>query len=107
MLRLVVLVYGILALAGAVVLGLYHVWWIAIYLGINGVLVAGGVLFERGRYRHAPRQLTDRWEATGERFVDPTSRALIEVRYNPETGERAYVPAPDQRGVPDDDRRGN
>jgi hypothetical protein len=27
----------------------------------------------------------------GERFVDPTSGRLTEVRHNPETGERDYV----------------
>jgi hypothetical protein len=93
MLRLVVFLYGVLALAGAVVLAAQHVWWIALYLGVNGALVAGGLLFERGRYRPTPRQLTGHWETTGERFVDPTSGTMIEVRYNPETGEREYTPA--------------
>jgi hydroxymethylpyrimidine pyrophosphatase-like HAD family hydrolase len=32
-------------------------------------------------------------QTTAERFVDPTSGKLLEVRYNPQTGERAYVDA--------------
>ena len=31
-------------------------------------------------------------EATGERFLDPTTGRLMEVRYNPMTGQRDYVP---------------
>lgn len=57
-------------------------------LGI-GVLFAVGVLFER-HYRTRVDTNRGTWQKTGERFVDPTSGKLVEVRYNPQTGERDY-----------------
>ncbi len=57
-------------------------------LCIVGALVIAGLLFER-HYRPRVRQ-SDSWQATGERFIDPNSGKLIEVRYNPQTGERSY-----------------
>jgi hypothetical protein len=35
--------------------------------------------------------VSGQWELTGERFIDPTTKRLMEVRYNPATGQRAYV----------------
>jgi hypothetical protein len=55
------------------------------------VIIVAGVLFERGRYRARADREHDRWQSTGERFVDPTSGRLMEVRYDPESGERDYV----------------
>jgi hypothetical protein len=59
---------------------------------VLGVILAGGVLIERWRYR----PLTDDhpgqgWQATRERFVDPESGRLVTVFFNPATGERRYV----------------
>lgn len=62
-----------------------------IYLVVIGLVLAGGVLVERSRYRprasrpHALRP-------TGERFVDPASGVLTDVWEDPETGEREYRP---------------
>jgi hypothetical protein len=61
------------------------------YLFINGVIVVAALLFERGRYR-PPVSADSRWQETGERFVDPCTGILMKVRYNPQTGERDYVP---------------
>ena len=92
MLRKAILVYGILAIVGAVALALAGVVvGLVFYLFINGVIVIAALLFERGRYRPS---LTPggRWEETGERFVDPSTGQLMKVRYNPQTGARDYVP---------------
>lgn len=64
---------------------------VAAELGIVGLLILIGTLLER-RYRgrrSAPEAAG--WQSTGERFVDPTSGKLVEVRYNQQTGERAYI----------------
>jgi hypothetical protein len=53
--------------------------------------MVAGILFARGRYRTGVDRSHDRWQSTGERFVDPTSGRLMEVRYDPRTGERDYV----------------
>lgn len=95
MLRKAILIYGILAIIGAVALALAGVLvGLVFYLFINGVIVIAALLFERGRYRPS---LTPggRWEETGERFVDPSTGQLMKVRYNPTTGARDYVPVRD------------
>lgn len=66
-------------------------WFAALELGVFGALILIGTFLER-HYR-APRAAGRDWQTTGERFVDPTSGRLVEVRYNPQTGERAYVDA--------------
>ena len=92
MLRLAILAAGVAFLAGAVVLYLVRGPLIGVvYLGASGALMVAGILFARGRYRTGADRGHDRWQNTGERFVDPTSGRLVEVRYDPETGERDYV----------------
>ncbi len=59
-------------------------------LGV-GLLIILGTLFERWRYSHNDRHLDSRWQATGERFADPTTGKDIEVFYDPASGERRYV----------------
>ncbi len=90
MLRAAVLTIGALIIAGAIALALIVpiAWPVSAELGLFGVLVVAGTLFER-RYR--ARKAGAGWPATGERFVDPTSGKLIEVRADPATGARAYV----------------
>jgi hypothetical protein len=56
-----------------------------------GVILAIVLLFERRGYRPKVDRLAGRWEQTSERFIDPVSGHVIEVRYNPDTGERDYV----------------
>jgi cytochrome c biogenesis protein CcdA len=65
-------------------------WLAALELDVLGLLILGSLAFER-RYR-SRRQNDTQWQKTGERFVDPTSGKLTEVRYNSQTGERAYTP---------------
>ena len=88
MLRVIVIAIGAGCLIGA--LFLVHVVWVAaLELAIFGVLILVGTFFEK-HYR-ARRVAGRNWPSTGERFVDPTTGKLVEVRYDPSTGERAYV----------------
>jgi hypothetical protein len=58
---------------------------------VSGVVVTLALLFERRGYRPQVNRTKGHWETTDERFIDPSSGHLIEVRYNPESGERDYV----------------
>jgi hypothetical protein len=88
MLRALVLAIGVGCIVAALFIA-HQVWFAALELGVFGVLILIGTLFER-HYR-TRRAKGGGWESTTERFVDPTSGKLVEVRYNPQTGERAYV----------------
>ena len=55
------------------------------------------------RYRKHATNTGGRGGWTGECFVDPTGGRLIEVRHNPETGERDYVEADRNHGDSDPD----
>ncbi len=91
MLRLLLIAYGALCLVGAVVLFALHATLaLVVYLAVNGLLIVGGILFERRGYRPRISQTGADWQKTGERFVDPTTKREVEVYYNPQTGERDY-----------------
>jgi hypothetical protein len=90
MLRRALLVLGGLGLVGAVFCLLIKAYVAALYLSLEAGVMVLGILFERWRYV-APRTAgAGSWQATGERFVDPTSGKLVEVYFNPDTGERDY-----------------
>ena len=101
MLRRAIIAYGLLSLAIAVLLLLVvHAPIVPIvYLAVNGGVVTAALLFERRGYRPALDRSHGVWEASGERFIDPSSGQLVEVHYNPQTGQRNYVP------IPDDERK--
>ena len=90
MLRTSVLAIAALVIAGAIVVAIAMpiAWPASAEFGVFGALILVGTLFE-GRYR--ARKAGADWKATGERFVDPTSGKLVEVRADPTTGARAYV----------------
>jgi hypothetical protein len=91
-LKRLIIGYGVLAVAGAVVLAsLGFGSPIVLYLFVNGLIVIAALLFERGRYR-PPVTQSGPWQETAERFVDPSTGQLMKVRYNPQTGARDYVP---------------
>jgi hypothetical protein len=91
LLRRLIITYGILCLIGAAILLAIHVTIVlVIYLAVNGLLIVGGILFERRGYRPKVNQTAGNWQKTGERFVDPTTKQEVEVYYNPQTGERDY-----------------
>jgi hypothetical protein len=91
LLRRVLIAYGVLCIIGAVILLIAHVTIaLVIYLAINGLIIAGGILLERSSYRSNADRTQGKWQPTGERFNDPTTGQIVEVYYNPQTGERDY-----------------
>jgi hypothetical protein len=59
---------------------------------ILGLVLCGGVLFERAAYKPLEKVAPDaRFQRTSERFIDPETRAPITVFIDPKTGERKYV----------------
>jgi hypothetical protein len=56
-----------------------------------GVVVLIGTLFERWRYRDIEEPQNGRWQRTDEQFIDPSSGDVVEVMFDPSTGERRYV----------------
>ncbi len=90
-LRLGVLIFGGLLLVLALIHSTHPVaWGIAAYFGFYGLFIVAAIVFERSRYHPRINRLSGSWQATGERFVDPTTGCMMEVRYNPDTGERDY-----------------
>lgn len=73
-------------------------WQVSVQLGTFGVLILVGTFFE-GRYR-SQRINGGQWQATGERFVDPSTGTLTEVTFNPQTGERSYQASPNAEQFP-------
>ena len=92
MLRWVIIGYGILYVVGAaVLLFLIHASvFLVVYLAVNGLILVSAMFFERQRYRSRVDRTQGDFQLTGERFVDPTTERLMEVFYNPTTGEREY-----------------
>ena len=89
---------AILILIGLVLLGCglfaMRFWGLAGFPPLAaGVVLLLGTIFE-GRYRPRVRSGADGWEPTGERFIDPGTGKLVDVVYNPKTGEREYKDVP-------------
>ena len=92
MLRIILILAGLCALA----LGLFVLRYS--FIGALPPLAIGvalllGTIFE-GRYRPRVRSGADGWEPTGEKFIDPGTGKLVDVVYNPKTGEREYKDVP-------------
>lgn len=53
-------------------------------------------LFRKGGYKRQPLDVPPGpgWVRTEERFVDPSSGEMLDVWFDPQSGERAYVRAP-------------
>lgn len=83
---LLLLAGGALALAAGAAQGLPAL--------LFGALLTVGILLERRRYK--PAQKSAKGQATGERFVDPTTGELMEVWYDAASGERSYVKVEDK-----------
>ncbi len=95
MLRKLVLGFAILLL-GAGVLLLFAQPDNAFPLLLFGALLTLGTVFERWRYKQPKTPGAARGVATGERFVDHETGALMEVWYDAATGERSYVKVADK-----------
>ena len=95
MLRAAVLLFATVLTAIGVVLVLKGITVPGIQAGGIGILLILGTLFERWRYTRNDDSGARHWEATGERFTDPTTGKIVEVMYDPTTGERRYVEPPE------------
>jgi hypothetical protein len=62
----------------------------AIYLLFNAVVVILSLKFEKKRYKTKNTVLNSDWKETKERYIDSSSGKLMQVYYNPKTGERSY-----------------
>lgn len=62
---------------------------------VPGVVILAAMALERWRYRPDTTAGSDGWVKTDERFVDPETGRLMEVHFNPRTGERRYAEAAD------------
>jgi hypothetical protein len=93
MLRAVLVVVGGVALVSALVAAICRAPFpLVMWLTVIGVVLTGGILFERERYKPAvPGHPGPGWVATNERFVDPQSGEIVTVYYQPSTGERRYI----------------
>jgi hypothetical protein len=91
MLRTAVLLFATVLTAIGVVLFLKGITVPGIQAGGIGILLILGTLFERWRYTQSDESGGKHWEPTGERFTDPTTGRIVEVMYDPTTGERRYV----------------
>ena len=92
MLRSVVLGLGCLLLLGALVSAYWHLTPLSLELLVVGLVLAGGVAFERWRYKPSVQgRPAPHWQPTGERFIDPETGRAVEVYFDPASGERSYV----------------
>ena len=91
MLRKLVVIIAVALVLGGPWLMAIGVKGPGLYALVLGILTIAGTLFERWRYRKYEPAPGGRWQATGERFADPTTGKDIEVFYDPVSGERRYV----------------
>ena len=90
--RPALLILGAALLAGAAIGFLTGAGAAVWPIGVFGVLLLLGTLFERRHYRpilDAPPGPD--WETTGERFRDPASGATVAVWFHRGSGARSYV----------------
>ena len=92
MLRNVLLLIGLAALAIGALCLLVGADSPAYTLLIWGAILLAAVVYERFRYKPLARALPGPgWERTSERFVDSESGKLVTVYVQPQSGERQYV----------------
>jgi hypothetical protein len=91
MLRTALLVASAGASLVGLVLCLVRVPVPGIQLLVFGVITLLALSFERWRYRTRTGGAVGAWQRTGERFEDPETGRILDVEYNPESGERRYI----------------
>lgn len=65
-------------IGGALVVALYALLFVALFA------------LERATYQPRVDASRGEWQTTGERFVDPTSGDVLDVWFDPTTGQRDY-----------------
>lgn len=63
---------------------------------VFGMVLLLGTVFERWRYRPPAAPAGAQWQRTGERFEDPKTGRIVEVLYDPRSGQRRYAGADEQ-----------
>ena len=94
MLRTIVLALGVALLIGSALSALYGDPGLTLWLLAVGGTITAGTAFERVFYKPiSPEKPGRGWTDTGERFIDPESGRIVEVFFDPTSGERKYVEA--------------
>ena len=91
MLRNLVLAIAVASLAGAAIALASGVFPAALVLGIWGVILLLGTLYERVVYKPVVKTKPGSAVRTSEKFIDDVSGKLVTVYIDPATGERSYV----------------
>jgi hypothetical protein len=92
MLRLAVLIFGVLLLAGSAITAGYGVPVAPLWLLVGGGLITVGTLCERVFYKPLLSAKPGAgWVRTEERFIDPHTGKMVDVFYQPASGDRQYV----------------
>src|ERR1700730_9234932 len=93
-LRIILVLYAIFYIViGVMLLQQSRDGWnlfITFYFGVNALILVIGAFFERSGYI-SKSKLKEGWQPTKERFIDHKSGKLVEVHFNPKSGERKYV----------------
>jgi hypothetical protein len=94
MLRKVLLAIGVILLLCAGGFAAAGQFRVAAQLLVPALLLTAGIAWERWQYKRPEGARPDpRWQNTGERFIDPGTGRLVDVYYDPRSGERHYVQA--------------
>jgi hypothetical protein len=91
MLRSLLIGFGILSLAGAAIALALGALPSALMLGVWGIILLVGMLYERVHYKPVLEEKPKSAVRTDERFVDETTGKPVTVYIDPVTGERSYV----------------
>jgi fatty acid desaturase len=98
--RVAAAVFGALAFVAGLLAVLGGVWQFAVWPLILGTVLLLVALYERTRYEAGERAegataaKPEGLQRTEELFNDPTTGDLTRVWYDPQTGERRYLPEP-------------
>jgi hypothetical protein len=92
---------ALLLIAAGIVLRLVGTGAPAWNLIAMGAVLGLALVFERWRYRGSDVLGASGWHRTEERFEDPESGQIMEVLYDPATGQRRYVKASDAPSGPE------
>ena len=95
---LLILAIGLLGVGSVLLLkGIIPPAW---HLLVWGIILIIALVCERWRYRNLGNPVSGNWQRTGERFEDPETGQIVEVLYNPDTGERRYAAVSSPKAPP-------